>query len=118
MSAHSWGLLLATALLGAGLGVLIYREVAPSSTIPTELLKIQEDLAKQRKEIEATRAELIEEIRNQYHVEVRKVYVRAGARVDTLVEKPEVLARDLAELVQRVRTERIVGQTRTSSTVR
>ena len=118
MNAPSIGLLLATALLGAGIGVFIYREVTPSPSLPIELLQIQKDLAEQREHIEATRAELIEEIRNKHFVEVRKVYVRAGTRVETLVEKPQVLARDLAQLVQRARTERVVGQTRTSSTVR
>lgn len=118
MRPPSWGLVLAVALLGAGLGVLLYRELSSPPSVPNEILQLQQDLAKQREQIEATRAQLLEEIRNKHFVEVRKVYIRAGTQVTTLVEKPEVLARDLAQLVRRARTERILGQTQTSTAVR
>lgn len=118
MNNSSWGLALAIALLGAGVGVLLYREFYHVPPVPAEIQELRKELAIQREQIEATRAKLIEEIRNKHFVEVRKIYVRAGTQVETLVEKPEVLARDLAQLVQRVRTERVIGQTKTSSTVR
>jgi hypothetical protein len=82
------------------------------------VVQIQAELAKQRELIENTRTSLIEEIRKEHIINVQKVYVQAGKRIEELGQDPKTLARDLARLVHRTRVERFYGQAQTSTTVR
>ena len=120
MSRAAWAvLLLVGALLCAAGGAWAFAQFRPEpAPPPVELDRLYQELAVTRMQIAETRDELIKKIEAKREVEIRKVYVRAQVQVDELGTKPEDVARGLVDLATRLRTERSIGKTQTSSTVR